>query len=143
MEQVKSLDIKTPGIAQLVEHLSGGNQQKVVIARWLASSASVFLFDEPTRGIDVGSKAEINALIGKLADGGAGILLISSEVDELADACDRVFVLHRGRVARELVGDQITKEAILSVALTGGNGNEEAGSPDQGASSLCQGGKQR
>jgi ribose transport system ATP-binding protein len=121
MDQVKALDIKTPSINQLVEYLSGGNQQKVVVARWLCSNAKVFLFDEPTRGIDVGAKSEIYALIRGLAENKAGILLISSEIDELVNACDRVYVLREGRIISELLGDQITKEAILSVALVGSN----------------------
>ncbi len=125
MERVKSLDIKTPGIGQLVQFLSGGNQQKVVVARWLCSSARVFLFDEPTRGIDVGAKSEIYSLVRTLAEEGAGILLISSEVEELVSACDRVYVLRQGRIVEELPRDEISKEAILAAALTGtagGNG---------------------
>jgi len=119
MERVKALDIKTPRIQQLVENLSGGNQQKVVIARWLCSSANVFLFDEPTRGIDVGAKSEIYTLIRALADRGAGVLIISSEVEELVDVCDRVYVLRQGRIVDELDRDGISKEAILAAALTG------------------------
>jgi len=119
MERVHSLDIKTPGIGQHVEFLSGGNQQKVVVARWLCSSAKVFLFDEPTRGVDVGAKSEIYGLIRALAEQAAGVLLISSEVEELVDACDRVYVLRQGRIVSELPRDEISKEAILGAALTG------------------------
>ena len=119
MEQIKSLDIKTPRIQQLVETLSGGNQQKVVIARWLCSSARIFLFDEPTRGIDVGAKSEIYSLIRRLAENGAGIFIISSEVEELVDVCDRVYVLRQGRIVNELDRESISKEAILASALTG------------------------
>ena len=125
MEQIKSLDIKASTIQQLVETLSGGNQQKVVIARWLCSSARIFLFDEPTRGIDVGAKSEIYGLVRALADEGAGVLIISSEVGELVDVCDRVYVLRQGRIVSELDRDDISKEAILALALTGtadGNG---------------------
>ena len=125
MNQVKALDIKTPSINQLVEYLSGGNQQKVVVARWLCSNAKVFLFDEPTRGIDVGAKSEIYALIQELAENKAGILLISSEIDELVNVCDRVYVLREGRIVSELLRDDITKEAILSVALLGSNNHTE------------------
>jgi len=126
MERIKSLDIKTPRIQQLVETLSGGNQQKVVIARWLCSSARIFLFDEPTRGIDVGAKSEIYSLVRKLAEDGAGIFIISSEVEELVDICDRVYVLRQGRIVNELDRESISKEAILASALTGsagGNGD--------------------
>ncbi|MBU1048524.1 sugar ABC transporter ATP-binding protein [Candidatus Bipolaricaulota bacterium] len=119
MERIQSLDIKTPRIQQLVETLSGGNQQKVVIARWLCSSARVFLFDEPTRGIDVGAKSEIYGLVRTLAEDGAGILIISSEVEELVDVCDRVYVLRQGRIVNELDRESISKEAILAAALTG------------------------
>ena len=119
IERVKSLDIKTPRIQQLVENLSGGNQQKVVVARWLCSSAKMFLFDEPTRGIDVGAKSEIYGLVRELAEQGAGILIISSEIDELVDICDRVYVLRQGRIVNELHRDAISKESILAAALTG------------------------
>jgi len=119
MKRVKSLDIKTPRIQQLVETLSGGNQQKVVIARWLCSSARIFLFDEPTRGIDVGAKSEIYGLVRALAEDGAGVLIISSEVEELVDVCDRVYVLRQGRVVAELQREEISKESILAAALTG------------------------
>jgi len=125
MERIKSLDIKASTIQQLVETLSGGNQQKVVIARWLCSSARIFLFDEPTRGIDVGAKSEIYGLVRALAEEGAGVLIISSEVGELVDVCDRVYVLRQGRIVSELDRDDISKEAILALALTGtadGNG---------------------
>ena len=128
MKRVQSLDIKTPRIQQLVESLSGGNQQKVVVARWLCSSARVFLFDEPTRGIDVGAKAEIYDLVRALAEDGAGVLIISSEVEELVDVCDRVYVLRKGRIVNELLRDDISKESILASALTGtaqGNGGRK------------------
>jgi ribose transport system ATP-binding protein len=119
VDRIKELDIKTPGIGQLVEYLSGGNQQKVVVARWLCSNAKVFLFDEPTRGIDVGAKSEIYGLVQSLAEEGAGVLLISSEVEELVDVCDRVYVLRNGRIVSELERDDLSKEGILSIALTG------------------------
>jgi ribose transport system ATP-binding protein len=126
VERVKSLDIKTPSIGQLVESLSGGNQQKVVVARWLCSTARVFLFDEPTRGVDVNAKSEIYSLVRTLAEERAGILLISSELEELVDACDRVYILRQGHIVAELLRDEISKEAILAAALTGtvgGNGD--------------------
>ena len=124
VERVKSLDIKTPSIGHLVESLSGGNQQKVVVARWLCSSARIFLFDEPTRGIDVNAKSEIYSLVRTLAEEGAGILLISSEVEELVDACDRIYILRQGRIVAELLRDEISKEAILAAALTGTTGED-------------------
>jgi ribose transport system ATP-binding protein len=117
--RVKELDIKTPGLNQLVEFLSGGNQQKVVVARWLCSESKVFLFDEPTRGIDVGAKSEIYGLVQSLAEEGCCVLLISSEVEELVDVCDRVYVVRHGRIVAELEQKEISKERILSIALTG------------------------
>ena len=119
MKQVESLDIRTPRIQQLVESLSGGNQQKVVVARWLCSSARVFLFDEPTRGIDVGAKAEIYDLVRALAEEGAGVFIISSEIEELVDICDRIYVLRNGRIVNELLRADISKETIIALALTG------------------------
>jgi len=119
MERVQSLEIRTPRIQQLVETLSGGNQQKVVVARWLCSSAKVFLFDEPTRGIDVGAKSEIYGLVRALAEQGAGVLIISSEVEELVDICDHVYVLRQGHIVGELHRNELSKETILASALTG------------------------
>uniref|UniRef100_A0A7J3V050 Sugar ABC transporter ATP-binding protein n=1 Tax=Candidatus Methanosuratincola petrocarbonis (ex Vanwonterghem et al. 2016) TaxID=1867261 RepID=A0A7J3V050_9CREN len=119
MSRVQELNIKTPSLSQCVEYLSGGNQQKVVVAKWLSANGKVFLFDEPTRGIDVGAKVEIFNIIRRLADQGAGILLISSEIDELVALCDRVYVLREGRLVAELVGEEITKERILAIAVTG------------------------
>ena len=119
VRQVTALDIKTPGINQLVEYLSGGNQQKVVVARWLCSKAKVFLFDEPTRGIDVGAKSEIYGLIQSLAEEGACVLLIASEVEELVDVCDRLYVLRQGQIVAEMERGELSKERILSIALTG------------------------
>jgi ribose transport system ATP-binding protein len=131
MKRVKSLDIRTPGIHQLVESLSGGNQQKVVVARWLCSTARLFLFDEPTRGIDVGAKAEIYSLVRTLAQEGAGVLVISSEVEELVSICDRIYVLREGRIVDELLHDEISKESILASALTG-RASENDGPPKTG-----------
>lgn len=107
------LRIKASGPDQKVVELSGGNQQKVLLARWLATHPKVLLLDEPTRGIDVGAKAEVQSLIQELAADGLGVLLISSELEELVDGADRVVVLRDGRSVRELVGDEITGDRIL------------------------------
>jgi ribose transport system ATP-binding protein len=139
VDRVKELDIKTPGISQLVEYLSGGNQQKVVVARWLCSNAKVFLFDEPTRGIDVGAKSEIYGLVQSLAEEGAGVLLISSEVEELVDMCDRVYVLRHGQIVAELERDDLSKESILSIALTG-NGKGTSHTPSITGEAKTEGG---
>ena len=116
---VGDLRIKAAGTNQAVRYLSGGNQQKVVIARWLLARAGVFLLDEPTRGIDVRSKAEIYDLVRALARQGAAVLLASSELEELLGVADRIVVLHRGRVAGEMARGQASEESIMRLA-TGG-----------------------
>jgi ribose transport system ATP-binding protein len=102
---------------RLVAELSGGNQQKVVLARWLLRDCKVLLLDEPTRGVDVGAKAEIYRVIRTLADGGLALLLVSSELNELVGLCDRVLVVREGRIVAELSGDQLSEEKILEEAL--------------------------
>jgi ABC-type sugar transport system ATPase subunit len=113
------LHLKTPSIEQQVEFLSGGGQQKVVLAKWLSADSSVFLLDEPTRGIDVGSKAEIYDLIRRLADRGVAILMASSELEEVLHLADRILVMHRGRICAELPREAATEELIMQFA-TGG-----------------------
>jgi ribose transport system ATP-binding protein len=113
------LRIKSAGLDQRVLYLSGGNQQKAVLAKWLYAGARVFLLDEPTRGIDVRSKAEIYDLVRGLASRGAAVLLASSELDELLRLADRIVVLHRGRIAGELARAEATEERIMHLA-TGG-----------------------
>jgi galactofuranose transport system ATP-binding protein len=110
---VKRLRIKSAGPHQKVGELSGGNQQKVLLARWLALQPKVLLLDEPTRGIDVGAKAEVQALIDELADDGLAVLLISSDTEELIEGSDRVVVLKDGAVVGELTGDAVTEDALM------------------------------
>src|SRR5208283_3643159 len=98
---VSRLRVKTPGLGERVLNLSGGNQQKVVLAKWLCRSADILLFDEPTRGIDVGAKAEVYELVRRLAAEGSAILVISSELPEILGLSDRILVLSRGRLAGE------------------------------------------
>lgn len=112
---IEALGIKTPGAETPVGSLSGGNQQKVLLARWLATSPAVLILDEPTRGIDVGARAEIEALIESLRGQGLAIVLISSELDELVRACGRVVVLRDRRVVTELEGDLVNESTILSI----------------------------
>ena len=109
------LRIKASGPDQKVSDLSGGNQQKVLLARWLCLQPKVLLLDEPTRGIDVGAKAEVQALINELAEDGLGVLLISSELEELIEGSDRVVVLKDGRVVGELEGEQVSEDTLLGV----------------------------
>jgi ABC-type sugar transport system ATPase subunit len=101
--------------AQLAGRLSGGNQQKVVIAKWLARGARIFLFDEPTRGIDVGAKVEVFELMDELAKNGAAILMVSSELPELLQVADRILVMRQGRISGELPGNT-TQEEIMRLA---------------------------
>lgn len=115
----EELRIRAAGTAQPVAQLSGGNQQKVVLARWLLAGAEVFLLDEPTRGVDVGAKAEIYEIIHGLAARGAAVLLASSELEEILHLADRVVVMHRGRIAGELPACQAGEERIMHLA-TGG-----------------------
>jgi ribose transport system ATP-binding protein len=97
--------------------LSGGNQQKVVLGKWLAGDARVFIFDEPTRGVDVGSKVEIYNLMNRLTESGAGIVMISSELPELLGMSDRILVMRGGRIQDEFDATVATQEKILSAAL--------------------------
>jgi ribose transport system ATP-binding protein len=116
---VKKLRIATPSIHQYVQNLSGGNQQKVVLAKWLAVGSRIVIFDEPTRGIDVGAKVEVYQLMNILVREGAGIIMISSELPELIAMSDRILVMHEGRIAGELSRQDATQEKILHLA-TGG-----------------------
>ncbi len=113
------LHVRTTGMEAPVVQLSGGNQQKVVLAKWLLADAKVFLLDEPTRGVDIGAKAEIYALIRALARRGAAILFASSELDEILRLADRILVMHRGSIAGELSREEASEERIMRLA-TGG-----------------------
>jgi ABC-type sugar transport system ATPase subunit len=114
---IDTLSIKTPSESTPVENLSGGNQQKVLLAKWLAMDPRVLVLDEPTVGIDVGTKFEIRRLIRGIADRGVAVLLVTSEIDELEKLCDRVLVLFRGRIVRSLGAREITKETILHASM--------------------------
>ncbi|MFB9839493.1 ATP-binding cassette domain-containing protein, partial [Actinoallomurus acaciae] len=111
---MRRLQIKATSPQQRVDELSSGNQQKVLLARWLAMQPKVLLLDEPTRGIDVGAKAQLQDLLDELAVGGLAILLISSDLEELVSGCDRVVVLRDGAVAAELTGPEVTEEGIIA-----------------------------
>ena len=114
---VEELRIKTPSLDQKVVFLSGGNQQKVVLSKWLCSQAEVFIFDEPTRGVDVGAKAEIYQLMNRLTASGVAIMMISSELLEILGMSDRVIVMRGGRIAGEFSAGEFTQERILQCAL--------------------------
>ncbi|MCP5519625.1 MAG: sugar ABC transporter ATP-binding protein [Verrucomicrobiales bacterium] len=116
-ECVTGLRIKTPHIDQASGNLSGGNQQKVVLGKWLARKSDIFIFDEPTRGIDVGAKVEIYRLMNRLTRDGAGILMISSELPEVLGMSDRILVMREGRITGEFTRSEATQEAVLAAAL--------------------------
>jgi len=117
-EMMQLLAIKAADPAIPVGALSGGNQQKVVIAKWLMLGPRIILLNDPTRGIDVGTKQEIYQLLRRLADQGATILFYSTDYDELIGCCDRVLVLYDGTIVRELAGDEITEHALVSSAFS-------------------------
>jgi ribose transport system ATP-binding protein len=114
---IERMQIRTASLRIPARSLSGGNQQKLVIGKWLLTEAKIYLLHDPTRGIDVGTKQEIYQLMRTLADKGAGILFFSTELSELVGMADRVLVLYEGRIARELTGAEITEENIVSAAL--------------------------
>ena len=115
-EMVAKLGVKTPSQRQPVQFLSGGNQQKIVLGKWLALKPRVLLLDEPTRGIDVGAKQEIYRLIEELADGGVAILFVSSEMEEILRLSDRALVMHQGRITGELKRAELSEEAVMHLA---------------------------
>lgn len=114
-DYVSRIAIKTPGLTTKIKNLSGGNQQKVILSRWLAMNPDLIILDEPTRGIDVGAKGEIENLIAQISDSGISVLYISSELDELVRECDRVVVLREGKNVGELVGEEISQDAIMDI----------------------------
>lgn len=115
----KKLNVKTPSLETLISSLSGGNQQKIVLAKWLLRTPDVLLLDEPTRGIDVGAKFEIYKLIIELAKEGKAVLMISSEMEELIGVCDRIYVMAKGRITGELARKDFSQENIMKLALIG------------------------
>ncbi|ENA12840.1 sugar ABC transporter ATP-binding protein [Escherichia coli] len=115
-EQVKALRIKTPNLEQAALNLSGGNQQKIIIARWVCKDTDILIFDEPTRGIDVGTKLEIYELMNRLVAKGKSIIMISSELPEVLGMCDRILVMRSGRITGELSAKEATQEKIMQYA---------------------------
>ena len=115
---IERLRVKTPGPEQVVRYLSGGNQQKVVLGKWLAMEPQVLLMDEPTRGIDVGAKYEIYQLMNDLAAAGKAIIMISSELPEILGMSDRILVMHEGRITGEITDvENATQEQIMHLAV--------------------------
>ena len=119
---IKKMNVKTPHAEQIVQYLSGGNQQKVVLGKWLAMNPRLLLLDEPTRGIDIGSKQEIYRLMEELAASGVAVLFVSSEMEEVLGMADRALIMHEGAITGELSRDQLSEEAIMQLAT----GNQAA-----------------
>ena len=117
LEQIKSLRVKTPSAKQLMKNLSGGNQQKAILGRWLSEKVDLLLFDEPTRGIDVGAKSEIYEITYKLAEEGTGIIVVSSDLPEVLGISDRIIVMREGKISGELSREEASPQAILKLAL--------------------------
>jgi ribose transport system ATP-binding protein len=115
----QSLDVRPAGVDRLVRLLSGGNQQKVVLARWLLRECRVLLLDEPTRGVDVGARAEIYAVVRALADSGVAVVVVSSEVEEVLGLADRVLVIREGRVVHEGPAQEIDESRVLDLVMEG------------------------
>ena len=109
----------TPSAQQKANNLSGGNQQKVVLAKWLCTEGDVIIFDEPTRGIDIGAKSEIYAFMDRLAQEGKAIIMISSEMAEILGMCDRIYVMRNREIVKEMPASEASQELILSYAMEG------------------------
>ena len=115
-KSIHELSIKTPSSKTQIKNLSGGNQQKVIISRWLAKEPEILIMDEPTRGIDVGAKYEIYTIIGKLASEGKTIIVVSSEMPELIGICDRIMVMCEGRITGVVEGQDMNQEKIMELS---------------------------
>jgi len=126
-DYTEQFNVKMTGVEQMVGALSGGNQQKVVLAKWLASKPRLLILDEPTRGIDIGAKVEVHRIVSELAASGLGIILISSDLPEVIAMSDRILVLHEGRVTAEIPHDRATEERVMFAAT--GNMSDETDDP--------------
>ena len=124
---MEALAIKTPNLQQRVKNLSGGNQQKVVVGKWLTADTNILIFDEPTRGIDVGAKGEIYRLLNELAQEGKSIIMISSELPEILRMSHRIVVMCEGRITGELTAAEATQERIMTYATQRGGIVQENG----------------
>ncbi|MEG1474063.1 MAG: ATP-binding cassette domain-containing protein, partial [Christensenella sp.] len=126
-EYVDMLSIKTPSLQQCVNNLSGGNQQKTIVARWLMNSPKILFMDEPTHGIDIGAKAEIYKIIDDLAKKGVAIILLSSELPEVLSICDRIMVMHHGEIRGIMMHSEADQVKIMSYTLdTAANDSQTA-----------------
>jgi len=116
-QRIDQLRVRTPSARQLIRNLSGGNQQKVILGRWLSEAVKVILLDEPTRGIDVGAKSEIYSIMQSLARDGACVIMVSSELPEVIGVCDRIAVMRQGRIAAIVERADVSEETLLKLAL--------------------------
>jgi ribose transport system ATP-binding protein len=130
-EIAERLDVRMSGLRQPVGTLSGGNQQKIVIGKWLLAKARVLILDEPTRGVDVGAKVEIYRLVNALTADGHAVLMISSDLPEVLGMSDRVLVMSRGRLAGELPAGEATQDAVMALAVSGDGATGGAGRADE------------
>ena len=128
-DETRAFNVRMTGVEQLVGALSGGNQQKVVLAKWLASKPRVLILDEPTRGIDIGAKVEVHRIISELAAAGLGIVMISSDLPEVLAMSDRILVMHEGRIAAEIASDEATEERVMFAATGSAADTSQAGTP--------------
>ncbi len=119
------MNIKTPSSSQIIENLSGGNQQKVAIAKGLMTNPDVLILDEPTRGVDVGAKSEIYELLNGIKEQGKAIIVISSDMPEILGLSDRILVINEGKVKGELLREEASQEKIMELIVQGGKINEE------------------
>lgn len=122
VEYKDKLNIKTPSVDQLVGNLSGGNQQKVLVSKWMFTDSDILFLDEPTRGIDVGAKYEIYTIMNALAESGRGVVMISSDMQEILGMCDRIYVMYEGKIIGELKREDASQEVIMSMILTASKG---------------------
>lgn len=128
LEKIEELNIKTKGIGQEVSHLSGGNQQKIVIGKWLTTNPDILVMDEPTRGVDVGAKSEIYRIMRKLTDSGVGIIMISSDLQEVLGMSDRIYVMHEGKINGQFMRGEASEEKIMQFATGVAKYNESGSS---------------
>jgi rhamnose transport system ATP-binding protein len=132
-DNTRQLNVRMTGVDQLVGALSGGNQQKVVLAKWLAARPRILILDEPTRGIDIGAKVEVHRIVSELAASGLGIILISSDLPEVLAMSDRIIVLHEGRITAEIPRERATEERVMFAATGSASDDEASGTVGAGA----------
>jgi rhamnose transport system ATP-binding protein len=129
LQDTAQLNVKMTGVEQAVSALSGGNQQKVVLAKWLSTKPRVLILDEPTRGIDIGAKVEVHRIIAELAASGLAIILISSDLPEVLAMSDRIVVLHEGRVTAQISRERATQELVMFAATGHVTGDDASDGP--------------